>query len=157
MSPLATVADPILWLIAAVLVGLLVGAALAAILWLLWRAAAPQAAPAVTGTLNAGKLVKSEALKRIDELIALGESIDGSKFSLTDAYGTHVQMFVHYLNLPADASVDGQVCSAIEREIVWALSDLPGRGQGSRSNGERLNKVIAGLRGLRSGLAATEY
>jgi hypothetical protein len=154
-------ADILVWILASMSAGVLLGAAAFALLWWLWRTAwssrSGAASPVASTDVNVGRLIKLEAISRLDELIALGLRLDGSKFSLTDSYCTQVQMFVHYLNLPRDTNFEGQAYSAIERDIVWVFSDVAGRGQNARSNGEKLIHVISGLQGLRAGLAATAY
>ena len=149
--------DPALWLITVLATAVLLGTALLVLLLLFWnRFHSLYAAPGASNP-NVGKLIKAQALARIDELVTIGERIDGSKVAVTDAYFIQVQIFVHYLNLPTDTEFEGQKYSAIERQLVVEVSDIPSRTQGSKSSGEKLYRVLAALKGLRSGLLATSF
>jgi hypothetical protein len=101
-----------------------------------------------------GKLLRTEAIQQLDNLIELGEKMDGTKQSDAENYMTRVHTFVHYLDLPEEIDILGVKRSFAEKEIDHIIRDIPNVGKPPRSNSEKIFRIAGVLKGLRSSLVS---
>ncbi len=85
-------------------------------------------------------VVRRDAIRDIDKLIDEGGNLPNDQGAMT-SWLQQVAIFIHYLGLPAEVSVDGERISHIEKSIRYAQQDPILRVQ--------VRKTLGALKGFR--------